>query len=139
MPMKFNFVKKGYDPAEVDKYIEELEGVVGSYKEKDASIKNAILSAQVAGDAIVGEAKQKAEEIISGAVQKVNDITELVVGQKKIIDDFRSEYDGLARKYIHTVNDQEFNAIYSKIGELEQYYGDISRKAAAPDENGAGE
>jgi len=59
----FSIVKRGYDPHEVDSYIERLEQIIKSYKDKDNSINNAIVSAQVAADNILKNAHLEITEI----------------------------------------------------------------------------
>ena len=58
---QFTYVKRGYDPEEVEKYITTLEQVIKSYKDKDNAIKNAIISAQVAADNVVKNARLQAD------------------------------------------------------------------------------
>ena len=38
MAPKFKIVKKGYDPTEVNDYIDDLESVVKAYKDKESVI-----------------------------------------------------------------------------------------------------
>ena len=55
--------------------IEELNKEIESYKEAQNSIQNVLLSAQRLADKIVGEAKEKSEEIINNAEANISVIT----------------------------------------------------------------
>lgn len=55
--------------------IEELNKEIDSYKEAQNSIQNVLLSAQRLADKIVGEAKEKSEEIINNAEANISVIT----------------------------------------------------------------
>lgn len=122
MPNRFNVEKKGgYDIDEVDEYIEKLESVVKSYKDKDSAIKNAILSAQVAADSIIRNAKNRSYEMKENSVKKIQDIVASVAVQKKMLKDFQEEYNRQIAKYVHDVNEKDFAAIAKKIEALEIY------------------
>ncbi len=55
--------------------IEDLNNEINSYKEAQNSIQNVLLSAQRLADKIVGEAKEKSEEIINNAEANISVIT----------------------------------------------------------------
>ncbi|MDR2903162.1 MAG: DivIVA domain-containing protein [Clostridiales bacterium] len=121
MPNKFNYVKRGYDPVEVDSYIETMETVIKSYKEKDASIKNAILNAQVAADGIILNAKYQSREIKESALRHVKEIKASVYLQKLMLKEFQEEYTGMLNKYMHIINNNDISAVRNKISVLEDY------------------
>lgn len=126
MSSRFNYVKRGYDPAEVDAYIETMEAVIKSYKEKDAAIKNAILNAQIAADGIILNAKNQSKEIKEKALLQVMEIKESVSTQKTMLKDFQDEYNQLINKYMHTVNNHDIGAVKEKINSLEKYLDKFS-------------
>jgi len=121
MADRFMIVKKGYDPAEVDAYIETLEQIIQSYKEKDSAIKNAIISAQIAADNIIRNAHFQVSETRSKTLSQVSFITESISAQRTRVKEFQDEYNKLIRKYITEFNDDDINNIYEKISELEQH------------------
>lgn len=121
MPNRFEVVKRGYDIDEVDEYIEKLESVVKSYKDKDSAIKNAILSAQVAADSIIRNAKNRSFEMKETAVKKVDDIVASIAVQKKMLKEFQEEYNRQISKYLHEVSEKDIAAITKKIEALESY------------------
>ncbi len=128
MAAKFNLVKRGYEPSEVDAYIETLENVIRSYKEKDKSIKNAILSAQVAADNIVNEAKEHAEEIVANSHSYLEDIKASISEQNTLIDGFKKDYNSLVEKYIVKANEEDFRLLKNRLKTLENYYIKLSKE-----------
>ena len=121
MADRFMLVKKGYDPDEVDTYIDTLEQIIQSYKEKDSAIKNAIISAQIAADNIIRNAHLQVAEARSKTLNQVTFITESIATQRAKVKEFQEGYNNLIRKYLTEISDDDINAIYEKINELEQY------------------
>jgi len=120
MPNRFEIVKKGYDPAAVDEYIETLEAVIKSYKEKDSAIKNAILNAQLAADNIVKNAETRSEEVKLTATRKIHELMESLAFHKQNLTNFKTSYNVLIRKYIRNINNVEFLELEEKIEMLEK-------------------
>jgi len=118
---KFSIVKKGYDIAEVDEYINMLEGVVKSYKDKDAAIKNALISAQLAADNIIQNAKNRSVEMKESSVKQLHDILNSLEQQKDMLADFQQEYEAQIQKYLHQIVPADMKAIGSKIDSLETF------------------
>lgn len=121
MPENFSIVKKGYNQREVDTYIDGLESVIKSYKEKDSAIKNAIINAQLAADNMVREAEMQTKKIYQEAVDKLDTIYGSVMDQKRVIQEFQDDYNALINRYVHHVNDREIGQIYDKINELDAF------------------
>ena len=120
MPDRFNYVKKGYDPEQVDTYIETLEQVVKSYKDKDSAIKNAIISAQMAADNIVKNAHLQVAESRTQALSQIQSIIASIGEQRNKVKEFQEEYINMIQKYLIDFSDVDMNRIYNKITELEQ-------------------
>lgn len=127
MEKLFNIVKKGYDQSEVDKYIETLETMIKGYKEKDDSIKNAIINAQVAADNIIKNAEMEAEKIKFRAIKALNEIQTSVAAQKLIVKNFQEEYNRLTNKYLHSIGNDEISNVFSKVSELEEFIENVNR------------
>lgn len=125
MPNKFNYVKRGYDPEEVDSYIDTLESVLKSYKEKDTAIKNAIVNAQIAADNIIKNAELQASDLKINAVNQMNQLSEAVSMQKNLLKEFQEDYSYLMQKYVHEFNESEFLQLYSKLNDLEDYFNSL--------------
>ena len=145
MPDRFVYVKRGYDPQEVDKYIASLEAVIKSYKEKDSAIKNAILSAQIAADNIVKNAGIQVSESKSQTLSQVKSISDSIAGQRARILEFQQEYNAFLQKYVRKFNQSDIQVIMEKIDALEQFVAKLgydASEAALPggegdDEDGA--
>jgi len=120
MPEKFSYVKKGYDPEQVDNYIDTLEQVVKSYKDKDSAIKNAIISAQMAADNIVKNAHLQVAESRAQALSQIQSIIASISEQRNKVKEFQEEYVNMVQKYLIDFNETDMNHIYNKITELEQ-------------------
>lgn len=147
----FNIVKKGYDPIEVKRYINELEAVLTSYKEKDATIKNAIISAQAAADSIVRQAHDEAAEIRDEAHVEAAEIRKEAVrvfdislaalaSQKENINSYLEEYEALIHKYTSRFYKKEALPFFSKAddidGKLLEIRASILEKMRAGEDGG---
>jgi len=114
-------VKKGYEPSEVNEFIASLEGIIKSYKDKDAAIKNAILNAQIAADNIIQNARKEAEETRRGVADYVDTLIASVSHQKDTVNSFLREYTQFFEKYLVRVDSDDFTRINEKINALEGY------------------
>ena len=134
----FNIVKKGYDQDEVDNYIMTLEALIKSYKDKDDTIKNAIINAQIAADNIIKNAEIEGDRIKKRAIRLLAEIQTSIESQKRIARDFQEEYNRLANKYLQNIGNSEIEKLVGKIVELEDYVASMQRthdsipQAAAP-------
>ncbi|MCL2576605.1 MAG: DivIVA domain-containing protein [Defluviitaleaceae bacterium] len=117
---QFTFVKRGYDPEEVDRYISTLEQVIKSYKEKDNAIKNAIISAQVAADNMIKNAKAQANEYKSQIAKELDKVGVEVERQRMQVQAFQDVYEGLIRKYLTEIDKQEISEIYARLEDVER-------------------
>lgn len=122
----FNYVKKGYDPIAVDQYIAQLEDVLKSYKDKDASIKNAILNAQIAADNIVKNAELKAEHITRSAVKQLNYIMDSVERQRQFITQFEYDYEEIIKKYLREFNGLKVSTLHEDLDNLKEYLASLN-------------
>jgi cell division septum initiation protein DivIVA len=140
---RFKTVKKGYDPADVENYILNLESIIKNYRDKEAAINNAIISAQAAADEIIRKAKAAEDDIIRNARNQavelkskssshVQSILNAVKHQKELYRDFIEEYEILIKKYVRNVDEQDFAPVIHKFDNLERFLLSFS---AEPDES----
>lgn len=130
---KFSYVKKGYDPTQVDEYIEKMEEILKSYKQKDNAINNAIISAQVAADNIICKANVKANQMLSQTKEKLEQMQSILAQQKNIIDSFNNDYKALVRKYLSNIDKNDMFKMYSKINSLEEKINSLKTNSISED------
>lgn len=118
MEEKFNYVKKGYSPIQVNEYIDTLEAVIKGYKEKETSIINALVSAQSVANDIVKNAEAKAKKIETDTLQRQEAILAAIEEQVDSIRLFQEEYNTLVKKYLHPFDGSEISRLTSKINGL---------------------
>ena len=117
---QFTIIKRGYDPEEVDKYIATLEHVIKSYKDKDNAIKNAIISAQVAADNMIKNARAQADEYKVHIAREVEKAREEVGRQRMRIKAFQDVYSGLVRQYLTELDDNEMGTLYGRLDDIDK-------------------
>lgn len=137
MTDRFTYVKRGYDPEEADLYIETLERELKGYKEKDNSIRNAILNAQIAADSIILNAKNESRAIRENALMHVREIQASVSTQRAMLNEFHREYTQLLDKYLHRVRSDDFDIVLQKINELEAFFDRFATPEAQAAKEGA--
>jgi len=130
MPDRFMYVKRGYDPQEVDRYIESLEAVIKSYKEKDSAIKNAIISAQMAADNIVKNATIQVSDAKNQTLNQVKSISVSIAAQRAKILEFQQDYNAIIKKYVQNFNDGDIQVLMEKIDSLENYVSKLGYQAS---------
>ena len=121
MPERFSYVKRGYDPEAVDKYLEKTEIELKSYREKSAVINDAIISAQQAADNIIQNAKNQGRIIRESTAKQLEDIFLSVSTQRQLLTGFVQEYDILAKKYFKIAENEDFIAVSAKVDALENF------------------
>jgi DivIVA domain-containing protein len=116
----FSLVKRGYNTEEVDAYISTLEQVIKSYKDKDNAIKNAIISAQVAADNILANARAQADEYKSKIRRQLQTVKDSIEVQRKRAQAFQDVYSNMLRKYLTEIEVKDTQDLHAKLNELEQ-------------------
>jgi hypothetical protein len=117
---QFTYVKRGYDPEEVDRYISTLEQVIKSYKEKDNAIKNAIISAQIAADNMVKNAKAQADEYKGQIAKELDKVSIEVDRQRMKMKAFQDVYTGLVRKYLTEIDEKEVTDLFERLDDVDK-------------------
>ena len=128
MPDKFGYVKQGYSPTEVDSYVDSLETVIKSYKEKDSAIKNAIISAQIAAENIIKNAELEAQDMKAKTLQELKTVSESVAKQRDYIKNFQNDYNLLLGKYLRNFDENDFTGVYSSVNEMENYLFSLKKQ-----------
>ena len=122
----FTLVKRGYNPQEVDEYIETLNQVIKSYKSKDNAIKNAIISAQVAADNILKNTHIEVAEYKAETLAQLRNVHDSVGIQREMLRSFQEQYNEMLHKYLHKFEDGDTNSIHEHLNELEKYLQELS-------------
>jgi len=125
----FNFVKRGYNPEEVDAYINTLEQVIKSYKDKDNAIKNAIISAQVAADNIIKNAQAQSVEYRQSIRKQLQTVKDLIARQRSEVKNFQEMYQQLIRRYLTEIESGEIDALMDKLGEVDALVDSLDYEA----------
>jgi len=129
MSGRFNYVKKGgYDPAEVEHYIGELESQLKYYRDRDATINQAIISAQAAADSIVQNAKNQGRTIRENVAKQLEDVSLSISSQKLLLNNFVNDYNTVISKYLRVIDDEDFKQISEKIDSMEAFLRDFSQE-----------
>lgn len=118
MDEKFDTVKRGYDPGQVDEYIDKLEEVIRGYKDKETSIINAVLNAQSISDSIIKNAEARARQIEINSRRGQEEILATLEDQIKSLRLFQDEYSALVTKYFNPFDSSEIARLLSKMNRL---------------------
>ncbi|MCL2190179.1 MAG: DivIVA domain-containing protein [Defluviitaleaceae bacterium] len=133
---QFSYVKRGYSPEEVNKYIATLEQVIKSYKEKDNAIKNAIISAQVAADNVVRNAHMQAHEYKKKISQQLIQVSAAIDAERMRLQAFHDVYTGLMRKYLFEVETADMFEMSRRLDDMEKLIADLLEMDVPPTGDG---
>ena len=117
---QFTIVRRGYDPEEVDKYITTLEQVIKSYKDKDNAIKNAIISAQVAADNMIKNAKLQADEYKAQIARELGKVSNEVEKQRIKLQAFKDIYSSLVKKYLLQPKEEDMRDLFERLDDVDR-------------------
>ena len=117
---QFSIVKRGYDPEEVDRYISTLEQVIKSYKDKNNAIKNAIISAQVAADNMVKNAKMQADEYKAQITRELGKVTAEIERQRVKLQAFWDIYASLVKKYLTEPKESDMRELFARLDDVDR-------------------
>jgi len=116
---QFTFVKRGYDPEEVDKYITTLEQVIKSYKDKDNAIKNAIISAQRTAEDVVKNAQAEADTYKAQMGEQLVGMRGALDRQRASLQNFQNANTNTIKKCIQELEKFDMNEMFSRIDEMD--------------------
>ncbi len=143
MSYDFEIVRKGYNPDEVDNYIEDLERRLEEYKEKSATINKAIINAQIAADNIIKAAHSETDKILSQAKKEAQELKQTTINQikylklnianqKNLINNFKRDYEFLTEKYLNPLVTSDTDKVFEKLTEIENSIDEISNSENIP-------
>lgn len=118
MSTSFNTVKKGYDPKEVQEYIQLLEKELATYKDKEEFISRALVEAQVSAKNVVEQAKDQAVQIEEDAKHKLEHIKEKIEKSKEKIYQFEEEYANFTKRFEASFNENELNKLLTSLDSI---------------------
>ena len=121
MSDRFSIVKKGYAPTEVEDYIRRLEDEIKSYKDRDATIHQAIISAQAAADSIVQNAKNQGRVIRENIAKQLEDVSLSIAGQKRMLAEFVEDYNDIISRYLRVIDNEDYKNIAEKVDGMAAY------------------
>ena len=136
---QFTIVKRGYDTDEVDRYVGTLEQVIKSYKDKDNAIKNAIISAQVAADNMVKNAKMQADEYKAQITRELQKVNAEVDRQRVKLQAFYDIYASLVRKYLTPLVDADMKELFARLEDTEKLVNIFLAQGQEEEEDGFGD
>jgi len=142
MSYDFQIVRKGYNPDEVDNYIEELEKQLSEYQEKSSTINKAIINAQIAADNIIKAAHSETDKILSQARKDADELKQATINQikylklnianqKNLINNFKNDYEFLTEKYLSPLITADADKVFDRLTEIEEAIDEISNSENA--------
>jgi len=128
----FTEVKRGYDPDEVDNYIDSLDSVIKSYKEKDNIIKNAIISAQMAADNMIKNAKMQADEYKYQIGRELEKMRAEIERERIKIQEFHETYGEFVRKYLVQPDEKDTSNLSNRLNEIDRLLDELMETDLSP-------
>ena len=158
MTSRFGIVRKGYDPEAVDKYldsvkdyltelesnqkncqseIDRLNKALDEFRQKEASINNALVNAQISADSILMNARNAADNIVKNAKNEaeitkdainrlLSDIVVAMLPHRKTVLNFRRDYEEVLTTYLKEIDENDFKAVIERFDSLEKYIGELT-------------
>ena len=121
----FKMLKRGYDVAGVDRYIEELEVEISAYKAKNEQIHKPLINAQMAADSIVLNAHNQHRIFKDTTKESIEEIYGYIDQNKAIMQSFIADYNAFMDKYLHPTFLLDFPGLNRQIEALEDYLNEF--------------
>lgn len=119
MSKTFTFIRRGgYDPQEVDDYIERLEKELESFHQREQMISNSIMDAQLTANKIIKKAEDEANHIQKDAILQLDSIRRKVSFIKLKIESFQTSYNQFIEKFTTGINHEDINKLYDQLDDL---------------------
>ncbi len=129
MQSEFDTVRKGYDKEQVDEYIEYLQNTIDEYARNENQAKVLLQQAEQKAHILIREAEVEANNIIDGAYSKLHSIQATIQEQRKLLENFRRDYNRFILKYVNEVNKRDFVYLVNSVDEMEHYIEDTIKSA----------
>ncbi len=136
MQSEFDIVRKGYDKEQVNEYINYLQNTIDEYARNEGQIRLLVQQAELLvrqseqkAEILIREAEVEASNIIDGAYSKLHSIQETIRDQRKLLDNFRKDYNRFILKYVNEVNKRDFVYLVQSVDEMDTYIEDTIKSA----------
>lgn len=115
---KFTVAKKGYLPAEVDRHIEKLQEELNTFRSDQMAIAKAIIHSENTAQRIIDDANREAEQVKLRAESQLLELQKKIKHMRMKLDAFQSNYNQLMHKYIITMNNDDFNDLFTSLDNI---------------------
>lgn len=118
MDHKFTVAKKGYLPAEVDRHIEKLQEELNNFRSDQVAIAKAIIHSENTAQRIIDDANREADQVKLRAESQLLELQKKIKHMRMKLDAFQSNYNQLMHKYIITMNNDDFNDLFTSLDNI---------------------
>lgn len=114
----FTIAKKGYLPAEVDRHIEKLQEELNNFRSDQVAIAKAIIHSENTAQRIIDDANREADQVKLRAEAQLLELQKKIKHMRMKLDAFQSNYNQLMHKYIITMNNDDFNDLFTSLDNI---------------------
>ena len=118
----FTTVRRGFDPAEVEQYIRELEATLSKkeqqltdYQNKENAITKAVVEAQLTADSVIRAANDEAEKLKMEAAAELEDVKQKATALRQNLIAFQQEYNRILQQYLVAVRCTDMVEIFDRL------------------------
>lgn len=121
----FTTVRRGFDPAEVEKYIYELEATLSKkdqqladYQKKEIAITKAVVDAQLTAASVIKAANDDAVKLKQEAAAEMEDVKQRATALRQKLIAFQQEYNRILQQYLVAVRCTDMVEIFDRLDAL---------------------
>ena len=121
----FTTVRRGFDPAQVEQYIRELEATLSKkeqqltdYQNKENAITKAVVEAQLTADSVIRAANDEAEKLKMEAAAELEDVKQKATALRQNLIAFQQEYNRILQQYLVAVRCTDMVEIFDRLDAL---------------------
>ena len=136
----FTTVRRGFDPAEVEQYILELEATLSKkeqqltdYQNKENAITKAVVEAQLTADSVIRAANDEAEKLKMEAAAELEDVKQKATALRQNLIAFQQEYNRILQQYLVAVRCTDMVEIFDRLDALLAKLGTDKEELPPPD------
>lgn len=114
--------RRGYNTAEVDQYIRDLESQlskkdakIDEYRSKEAAINQSVVEAQILANKIVSDANTEAQRIHQEALDSMTDIKSQVKAMHEKLLMFQKDYNRILQQYLVAVRCTDMVSLFDDL------------------------